>query len=260
MTKENQRLLSKEYCDELISQLEQGNYVDLYQKDDPFIDVEKIARGKTNIYVSKDISLKIPQSSTEHYDLENALKIYREFNSLTPTQASDNRLWTYLTHYTFWSYMRQRWPVEKFYHDSELNNDIKSEGNSNSTDRQVEFIKWRYHIITPNSRRLLRNGISRLWWYVHLTKINDSNDPYCLTKVLLKHQDKAQNLLERSLGRDFLLLHAILYFLRDNEELTREEVRTLVKEINLIGGVQNLHSLGLNKLYNLVSNTAEKVL
>ena len=42
-------------------------------------------------------------------DIENTQIIYTDLKSLTPVQATDERLWAYLAHVTYWEYMLGRW-------------------------------------------------------------------------------------------------------------------------------------------------------
>lgn len=241
-----QRIFKKSYVEEIIRNVESGN-TDLYSVEDKFPIEEKNPPGETNIDIDSELTLILPTSNTIHYDLENSITIYDAFKSLSETQASDSRLWTYLTHVTFWNYMRKRWPIEKIEEDSEL---FEEEGSGN---RKVEYILWRYHLKTPNRRRLIRNGISRLWWYSHLTYNPNKEDPYELTRILLAHQDKAQSLLERSLGSNNKVLIAVLEYLKTNPGLSREQIRDKIKEINLVGGVKNLHLLDTKEIIDIIN-------
>lgn len=242
MNNNYQNIFSREFIDELTSEVQQSNIKE-YFNEDYFSNSDKNPPGKSVIQLNTNIELRLPSSNIENNDIENSQIIYNELKSLNETQASDPRLWTYLTHMTFWKYMRKRWPVEKFEDEAEeLLDDLSTK------NRQINFILTRYFLLTPNRRRLLRNGISRLWWYAHLTYDKNRKDPYELTKVLLSHQDIAQNLLERSLGSNKQVLSSILNFLKDNQSLSREEIREMIKEINLVGGVKNLHILDENEI------------
>lgn len=59
------------------------------------------------------IDLIMPGSGDNHNDFENTKKIYTALKDLPFSIAIDERFWTYLTHVTFWKYMRERWPLEK---------------------------------------------------------------------------------------------------------------------------------------------------
>jgi hypothetical protein len=247
MSKIKQKIFSKYYIEELISKIEYAKFEE-YLSDNPFPFENKLPPGESIIEVDENLTLKLPLSSTEHFDMDNSITIYTEFKSLNETQASDARLWTYLTHVNYWEYMRKRWTAEKFEFESdELTDDLSVK------NKQANFIISRYHLKTPNRRRLLRNGISRLWWYAHLTYDERLSDPFELTRILLAHQDKAQNLLERSLGSNKKILVTVLKYLKLNPELTREEVRDKIKEINLVGGVKNLHLLEQDELLDIIN-------
>jgi hypothetical protein len=156
--------------------------------------------------------------------------MHKALPQLTRLQARDPRLWTRLTHCELWSYMRSRWPIEKYVKD----------GENVTAGRVLE----RYFVPQSQSRALMRNGAARLWWSAHLTYDEKRSNQYELTGVLFSTLDVTQTILERGLGRapnilagflDFLLVHR-------NELLTggnvnRERIRGLAKFLNLRGGV-----------------------
>jgi hypothetical protein len=69
---------------------------------------------ESNIVQADSFQLHMPISKTELCDLENTRVLYTALRHLTPLQASDPRLWTYMTHVTHWEYMRVRWPIEQY--------------------------------------------------------------------------------------------------------------------------------------------------
>lgn len=187
----------------------------------------------------RDIKLNIPPKPREHKDLENTIIIYDALKDLTIPQATDERLWAYLSHVTFWEYMRVRWDFEKRYSKSD----------------EVNFIKERY--FCSSSKGFLRNGISRLWWYGYSSYDKSYSDPYTLTKVLLRTQDVAQNILERSFSRNQLLTKILLRVLHDREKNgngfpNKDMFRQLSKSINRIGGVTILDALDENDIEKIV--------
>ena len=129
--------------------------------------------------------------------------------------------------------MRRRWRLEE----------------SAAKDRNPKgYILERYFVRSRESRALLRNGLARLWWYGFLTYDAERDNPYELTAVLLSQLDIAQQILERSLGRNRDILHAFLAFLLAHPELSRgdkarETIRALAKRLNLHGGLCVLDSL-----------------
>lgn len=188
----------------------------------------------------ENIDLHIPQSSTIHFDFENTKKIYTSLKGLSILQATDERLWVYLTHTTFWKYMRKRWPVESYF----------------DKDNPVEAIKERYFFMTNRDRALIRNGIARLWWYGYVSYDEDREDPFELTKVLLSKLDIAQSLLERSFSRNPNITKAVLSVLKKKELessfINRENFRNLMMYINQLGGVTILDTLDREDLEELI--------
>ncbi|QOT08464.1 hypothetical protein JNUCC32_20150 [Paenibacillus sp. JNUCC32] len=193
----------------------------------------------------ENIDLHMPQSSTLHFDFENTKKIYTSLKGLSVIQATDERLWTYLTHNTFWNYMRKRWPVESYL----------------EKEKPVEAIKERYFFMANRDRALIRNGIARLWWYGYVSYDENREDPFELTKVLLSKLDIAQSLLERSFSRNPDITKAVLSVLKQKELETsfidRENFRSLMMYINQLGGVTILDTLDREDLEELVREKIE---
>ena len=133
MNKITQNIFSKTYVDALGTAITNGN-IDNYLKDEPFNSKGNIPVGKSVFEISQDFQLLMPDDENGYYDTENAIILYKEFQTLNETQASDSRLWVYLTHVTLWKYMRKRWPLEKFNDDSEL---ASEKGN---TDKKIRYI------------------------------------------------------------------------------------------------------------------------
>jgi hypothetical protein len=130
--------------------------------------------------------------------------------------------------------MRKRWPVENYHTD----------------DQRIRNISKHYFISRSDSRGVLENGVAGLWWYAKLTYDKARDNPYELTGVLLSKLDIAQQILERNLGRAPSVLTGFLEFLLINKDellingnVARRNIRTLVKLLNLNGGVCLLDSL-----------------
>lgn len=192
------------------------------------------------------VDLFLPQSSTMHFDYENTKKVYTALKGLTVSQATDERLWAYLTHKPFWTYMKKRWPVEIY----------------SKKERPEEGIKKRYFFMANRDRALFHNGISRLWWYGHVSYDQQRKDPFELTKILLSKQDIAKNLLERSFSRNPDITKTILSVLHDWEKegkppIRRKAFRKLMIYINQLGGVTILDLLDKTELILLIREKLE---
>lgn len=158
-------------------------------------------------------------------DAENAKRIYRWLNGLTPILAMDERLWAYLTHCMFAQYMSVRWPVDT-----------------------PGAVHRRYLLEGPSFAALSRNGISRLWWAAHLTVDEARENPFELTEVLFLRQDIQVSLLERSLGKCKTVRAGVLEFLGANRGWLADDsfgrrIQVLIRELNLLGGVAILDAL-----------------
>ena len=196
-----------------------------------------------NILLSRAIvddppKLTMPEGDVKH-DAENARKIYNWLSCLTPVQASDPRLWAYLTHTVYADYVSSRWPISEEY-------DVE------------ELIRQRYFVVGQGLESLSRNGISRLWWGGYLSYDKSRVDPFELTDVLLSLQDFQQAFLERAIGRSKKILMAALQVWKDrvakDEKIKgkTESIKTWAKLIRLHGAVVLLDSLPQDQLEGLL--------
>ncbi len=229
-TKIELKIFTANYVDSLYRKLREDKWLDNY-KQASFPAEEEYPKGNTGIMIDKDFQLD-PKKS----DLDNSIVIFEQIK-LTPIQASDQRLWTYLTHVQFWDYMRERWPVEK------------------SKKNKIKFIASRYFLRGLNLENLVRNGISRLWWYAYLTHDGTKSDKYELTKVLLSRADLTVGVTERALGSNSNILRALLEFLKENADIlnSQDKTRQLLVNLNLVGGVKNLPFLEVEEIKELLS-------
>lgn len=180
----------------------------------------------TRLAFNRTPHLVLPEKNNKH-DFDNSVRLHKAMPPLSPLQARDPRLWTYLAHVTFWEYMRARWPIPE-------NADRK---------KAAMYVREHYFVAEQASRSLTRHGIARLWWYAHLTYDDRRKNPYELTAVLLKTLDITQTVLERSFGRNRMLRLEFLQYLLDHKDVflqsgdkSRLAVRELAKALNLHGG------------------------
>jgi hypothetical protein len=193
-------------------------------------------------------------------DCEDAIKVYEFLGSLSRMEASDSRLWTYLSHVTFLDYSRRRWPVTPV------------------SDNEEELIKCKRAIhehwfTSSDSRSLRRHSIARLWWPIHLTiapwkrdpnqygKLEDE-DPYKYARILMGpgRQDLYQNSMERGLGRSEQVLLAVLSFVDENPAFQkRSGWRPLLKELNLLLSYRKIVSLEFSKVSEIIKELAENL-
>lgn len=182
-------------------------------------------------------------------DAENAVRLHRAFSTLTPLQASDERLWVWLCHIPFRDYVRQR-------HVGDL-----------SGEKLVKKIRSRFFVDGKDSRALMRNALARLWWGASLTFDERAGDPYELTRILFFRQETVKNLLENNFGRSRRVLSAVLRFFdqkpeffRDAGGTTKKVVIGLSKECNARGGFGLLDTMSEGRLQQFLEASLARVL
>lgn len=196
---------------------------------------------ETNISVDNIPILKLSEGS-KHSDLENSISLFSAYKNLTHHQATSEAFWSFMTHVQYWEYMQKRWPVS-----------------NNTSDNNVDYIKYHYFFGFGTDRALIRNGIARLWWYAKLTFDETSDNPFRLTEILLSKLDITQGLLERAWGRNNNILRAFLEFLSETPTLTtggannRERTRYLYKSLTLEGGVSVIDFLSKDDIKSFLS-------
>lgn len=216
------------------------NFKDQYTNDKVWLNeyFEDSSWKKTSRITIDDFDLLIPDDNS-NYDLENSRIIYNAMKNLKPYQAVEERIWSYLTHVKFWNYMKKRWPAENYM------------DNKSNFERAV---KERYFFSSKSRRALIRNGISRLWWFGYLTyDENNKSNPYALTEILLNTQDTAESVLGRNFSNNPKLIQSVLKVLKEWDDRygklpSRKVIRELCKHISFIGGVTILDTLSNDEI------------
>jgi hypothetical protein len=197
---------------------------------------------ENEVLENKNISIETPDlilpEPDNFHNIENAKIIFETYHDLTPTEASDMRLWTYLTHIPYWKYMHVRFPV----------NDESSE----------DYILTHWFVRTASVTNFLRNDISLLWWVPYLTHAPERDNPYELTAEAFSMLDYTRQLLNEKLGRIRNLTHAVLEFVIENPEIFKSDkqnkVRTVVRKVNLVAGYKVLPLLEKQQIKNILDS------
>lgn len=209
----------------------------------------------------KSPALRVNKKNIALSDLENAIALYEYYKDIDETQASDSRLWAYLSHVEFRKYTLSRWGLGGTYGD--LADDSAKRSAINQT-----LDHW---FVSGNDRDLRRHSIARLWWAAHLTYAPwerdpeffgdlKKDDPYYFTRILLSAQDIYQQVLERAMGRSQRILISVLEYLGKNKKFaeSRESIRNLAKELNLVYGVKKIIMLDRKSLKELIEKTGKE--
>jgi hypothetical protein len=247
-------MFTRSYAEQLRTELASGKtLLDYYQpiKDYPqeFVMPSMIKVPDTAPELSPDIS----------EDVNNSIKLYEYLTNMDKTQASDKRLWVYLSHVTFREYTIDRWGIKVPSDELSVNKELQK--------RTITYL-LEHWFVGSNDRSMRRHSLARLWWAAYLTVAPweqepeyfaglSSEDRFVYTKILFASQDIYQQVLERGLGRSNHILIAILEFLRQNPELqVRENMRMMMKELNLTLGYRQLDPLSFDELLEVVKEAA----
>lgn len=224
---EFQSLFRSTYVEDLRRRVADGSMVDYYRSDTFEYDATKILFAPT-IFRPTSLKLRLPEAG-KFFDADNAKTLHESFKTLTPLQASDTRLWTYLAHVDLFKYMSARWTAVK-------------EGTAKD---EATYILSHWFIATPSQGNLLRHGLAGLWWSAHLSHDPGRENPYELTDVLYRQLDFATRTLGvYKLGRSKSAVLGILEFMVENPDLFSERFeskqRFVTKYLNQLGGVKPL--------------------
>lgn len=214
---EKQQIFKEKYLLKLKNQINTDNY-----RGDEFIYDNKQILMMPNINKPDGLLSKL----NHHNDFETAIAIFEAFKNLEPIQASDDRLWAYLSHVDLYPYMIKRWP------------DV----HQGEAAKPEKYIKDHWFLETTSQGNLMRHSISGLWWSVFLTVDEKRQDKYELTEVLFWNQ----TFRTRTFGNYKLVRHkeaviGLLEYCKENKSILKnfeKQHQILTEHLNLIGGVK----------------------
>lgn len=196
--------------------------------------------AKSSIIVGS-VQLETSEQNESLQDLINVRLLHSAMKNLTPLQAHNKYLWTYLSHVTFRDYIVKRWLMRP---------------------REATY-KTRYFVTNSNS--LTDNAVSRLWWYGYVTYDENGNDPYYLTKILLINQTVCTDLIDASFSRNPSITKGVLNGLKNviHDKGTSAGIsmpfRRCIKYLRRYGAVTCLDTLDTYDIeeltYNYLINT-----
>lgn len=177
-------------------------------------------------------------------DLVNTRLLYDAFKNLTPLQASNKYMWTYLCHAIpeYREYIRDRWM------QTQRENTIKS-----------------HFFVTTTSSLLNDNALSRLWWYGYLTYDPNSSNHYALTEILFTNQTICTDVMDTFNRMNFDRMKGVLMAIRDfkyelsSSEGITEYFRECKKYLNHYAAVTTLEFLDSKEIRDLAFNYMMKL-
>lgn len=200
---------------------------------------------ETNLEVNVD---KFPLINCEKDNLkevENCMLMYEAMGKISHYLARDERLWIYLTHTFLLIYVRNRWPIP------------------DDDEKAIKHIK--NHFFCIGARGIERdNAASRLWWMASLCGRTDGLSLEEALACLLFQSDVRANIVERpTTSQNIRIFSAILKKLyesykADKKLFERDRFRSVMKWLNLAGGVKLLGALPEIKIMHILEEGIEK--
>jgi len=218
-----QLIFKDKYVQKLKKDLASGTSSEFYGSNEFVYDKKQVLMLQ-NIEAVSDLANKLDVKD----DFKTAVLIYEAFEKLEPIQASDERLWVYLSHVDLYSYMIKRWSSV---YERKAKND-------------ADYISEHWFLSSSAQSSLLRHALAGLWWSVYLS-VDESRgkNKYDLTKILFRQLDfPTRTLGTYKLGRHKEAVIGILEFIQENEELFKtkfeDKTRFVTKHLNVVGGVK----------------------
>ena len=184
-----------------------------------------------------------PQVTPES-EVKNSLLVWNVFSKLTPSLASEDRIWTRLTHLEGLAFARDRWLT----------------GKTKERSTAVAAIKKHFFAGTQTKRRD-DNAISRLWWNAYIAKLVAPDSQEQALKALLKTADIRQAVIERPRTASRLSLTAGIVRAMDRDPwLTKAEsnFREFIKVVNKFGGGELFEVMGSEEIDALIDDCSAR--
>jgi len=160
-------------------------------------------------------------SKNADIDAKNSALVWKALHNLTPALATENRVWSRLSHIEAFEYSKARW----------VNLD-------KDDDSLVKIIQL--HFFAPSLTGYRDDhSISRLWWNAYVAKLLRPNNFESALDLICKKADIRQALMERSMSFSRRCVgRAILRAMEISPEIcsVEDNFREFMKSVNLLGG------------------------
>jgi hypothetical protein len=230
--RQNIKILTRNCCEDLQAFSLRPELREKYNQEAYDDSGVEFLKTPTKYYIDDSVVLETNSKD----DCESSIKIFKQLIDLDKVQANDKRLWTCLTHTTFFNYTRRRWNI--------------------NADSSEETIISRFHFEGAGIEARMRNSISRLWWTARITYDTNREDHFELTKLIWEKQDIHVALMERSFGTYPNFVHNFLDFYKKNKHLSEDEIRLILRGVNSIGGVKLLPLLNTDEVISEIKRVA----
>ncbi|MCX5871129.1 MAG: DUF6339 family protein [Deltaproteobacteria bacterium] len=194
---------------------------------------------ETDLDIQEDTLSAISCDKDDPKEVECCIQMYQALGAVSHYLARDERLWVYLSHTFLLGYARTRWPIPA--DDEEATKHIKA------------------HFFCVGARGVERDNVaSRLWWMASLcNRTADITLEDALT-CFLHQSDVRANIVERpTTSQNVRVFSAVLKKLNesynsDKSLFNRERFRSVMKGLNIRGGVKLLGALSETRIMHIL--------
>ena len=182
-----------------------------------------------------DMSIKEEGRARRKTDLKNSIEIYTKYNFLTESQASDERFWASLSLYQKnLDYLFYRW------------------GKTQNT------IAYRVTYHASGKRGYMYHGLSKPWWFAHLTYDESHVDPFHLTRFTYEYPHIMEKMIYRNFSNSKKIRHTVINavksFIEKGGKYSTSKIDKLYKYIGILGSNKLLDVYDTEVLSNLLIN------
>lgn len=187
-------------------------------------------------------------------DAENTKILYSKLrNKITPSQASDERLWAGLCNSTFYSYLKDRWG-----YIGEIKGDEK---------KNIGDIVSRFFFSGGTRRGIYRNTLSKCWWVGH--NLYDKKENHFWRIDALGVNDFSSKISDIFTSYNFSsninimdgILKALLHYEKQGVRIVeREHIRPSMQLLNAIGGGVILDGIDSDEIADIVIRNIDELL
>lgn len=237
------RLIKLAKLNELLGQIE-DNFENYRTGNFDFLKADSSNYFETTNVIDETKLSSIDCNEKDHKEVENCMMLYSAMGKLSRYLARDERLWVYLVHTDLLNYSRQRWPIPD--------------------DDELAIKHIRAHFFVIGARGFERdNAVARLWWMSSLcNRLQQISLEDALTCFLYKYDVRA-NIIERpttSLSINVftsIIRRLHVSYKGDKSLFERERFRSVMKGLNLKGGVKLLSALEEKIIENILEECIE---
>lgn len=180
-----------------------------------------------------------PETGVEA-EVLNSLIVWRGLGKLTPSLATESRIWTRLTHIDGLTYSRARWI-------------------GNATDSAAEKAIDMHFFGESRTRYRDDNAIGRLWWNAHIAKLAMPDRQFDALKLILRKADIRSNIVERTWTTSRPSLAAgIIRAMERKPSVGDNEIRfrSFMKAVNANGGGLLFETMSSGEIDYFMDNCA----